>query len=85
LIAEFILEDHPETVIVIMGSCHTDFDYAKGSSLVKVAKTVQTGEMVAVSHNGKQFLDLLHADDLGRLCILKSNHFGVKLNKGGGL
>ena len=30
---------------------------------------------------------MLHADDLGRLIeiILKSNHFGVKINAGGGV
>ncbi len=87
LMTEFILEDHPETVIVRLGSCYTDFDHAKGSWIVKVAKRVQAGETVTVSHNGKQFRDLLHADDLGRLIeiILKSNRFGVKLNAGGGI
>jgi nucleoside-diphosphate-sugar epimerase len=52
-----------------------------------VAKKTQAGEPVTVTHNGKQFRDLLHADDLGRLIeiILKSNQFGVKLNAGGGL
>ena len=83
--AEFILEDHPETAIVRLSSCYTDFDHPKGSWIVKVAKRTQAGEPVTVTHNGKQFRDLLHADDLGRLIeiILKSNHFGVKLNAGG--
>ena len=86
LMAEFILEGHPETVIVRLSSCYTDFDHAKGSWVVKVAKRIQVGETVTVSHNGKQFRDLLHADDLGRLIeiILKSNQFGIKLNAGGG-
>ncbi len=86
LMAEFILEDHPETVIVRLGSCYTDFDHEKGSWIVKVAKRIQAGETVTVSHNGKQFRDLLHSDDLGNLIeiILKSNCFGVKLNAGGG-
>lgn len=86
LMAEFILEDHPQTVIVRLGSCYTDFDHAKGSWIVKVAKRIQAGETVTVSHNGKQFRDLLHVDDLGRLIetILKSNRFGNKINAGGG-
>jgi nucleoside-diphosphate-sugar epimerase len=86
LMAEFILEDHPETVIVRLSSCYTDFDHDKGSWIVKVAKKIQAGEPVTVSHNGKQFRDLLHSDDLGNLIeiILKSNCFGVKVNAGGG-
>ena len=86
LMAEFILEDHPQTVIVRLGSCYTDFDHTKGSWIVTVAKRIQAGETVTVSHNGKQFRDLLHVDDLGRLIetILKSNRFGNKINAGGG-
>ena len=86
LIAEFILEDHPETVTVRLGSCYSDFDHDKGSWIVKVAKKIQAGEPITVSHNGKQFRDLLHSDDLGSLIeiILKSNCFGIKLNAGGG-
>lgn len=86
LMAEFILEDHHETVIVRLGSCYTDFDHEKGSWIVKVAKRIQTDEPITVSHNGKQFRDLLHSDDLGKLIeiILKSNRFGIKLNAGGG-
>ncbi len=86
LMAEFILEDHPETAIVRLSSCYTDFDHPKGSWIVKVAKRTQASKPVTVTHNGKQFRDLLHADDLGRLIeiILKSNHFGIKLNAGGG-
>jgi dTDP-4-dehydrorhamnose reductase len=38
LMAEFILEDHPNIVLVGLGSCYTDFDHAKGSWIVKVAK-----------------------------------------------
>ena len=86
LMAEFILEDHPETVIIRLSTCYTDFDHAKGSWIVKVAKKIQAGEPITVSNNGKQFRDLLHCDDLGRLIenILNSNRFGVKLNAGGG-
>ena len=86
LMAEFILEDHPETVIIRLSSCYTDFDHSKGSWIVKVAKKIQAGEPITVSNNGKQFRDLLHSDDLGRLIenILNSNRFGIKLNAGGG-
>jgi nucleoside-diphosphate-sugar epimerase len=87
LMSEYILEDHPQTVIVRLGSCYTDFDHAKGSWIVKVAKRIQAGKNVTVSHNGKQFRDLLHADDLGRLIeiILKSKRYGNKVNAGGGV
>tara|TARA_B100000315_G_scaffold260224_1_gene320130 strand:- start:1942 stop:2826 length:885 start_codon:yes stop_codon:yes gene_type:complete len=86
LMAEFILEDHPETVIIRLSSCYTDFDHPKGSWIVKIARKLQANEPVTVSHNGKQFRDLLHVEDLGRLIetILRKRRFGIKLNAGGG-
>ena len=86
LMAEFILEDHPETVIIRLSSCYSDFDHPKGSWIVTIAKMIQSGKPIIVSHNGKQFRDLLHVNDLGKLIetILSSHRFGIKLNAGGG-
>jgi len=49
-------------------------------------KLLLQGKPVTVTNTGKQFRDLLNADDLGRLidCVLESEHYGIKINAGGG-
>jgi nucleoside-diphosphate-sugar epimerase len=86
LMAEFIVEGHPEHVVIRLSSCYTDLDHSNGSWVVKIAKRIQDQQEVHVSHNGKQFRDLLHVDDLGSLIlkVLQSKTYGFKLNAGGG-
>lgn len=86
LISEFIVESHPETVVIRLSSCYTDFYHHRGNWVVKITKDLLDGKPVTVTNNGKQFRDLLHVDDLGELIerVLESKHLGVKINAGGG-
>ena len=86
LMSEFIVESHPQTVVIRLSSCYTDFDHRRGSWVVNIMKTLLQGKPVTVSNTGKQFRDPLNADDLGRLidCVLESEHWSIKINAGGG-
>ncbi len=86
LMSEFIVESHPKTVVIRLSSCYTDFDHYRGNWVVNIIKTLLQKKPVTVTNTGKQFRDLLNADDLGRLidCVLESEHYGVKINAGGG-
>lgn len=87
LMSEFIVESHPRAVVIRLSSCYTDFDHHRGNWVVNIMKALLQGKPVTVTHNGKQFRDLLNADDLGRLIerVLESENYGVKINAGGGL
>jgi len=86
LISEFIVESHPQTVVIRLSSCYTDFDHYRGSWVVNIIKTLLQKKPVTVTNTGKQFRDLLNANDLGRLIerVLESEHHGIKINAGGG-
>ena len=86
LMGEFVAESHPQTVVIRLSTCYTDFDHHRGSWVVKIMKTLLRGKPVTVTNTGKQFRDPLNADDLGRLIdlVLESEHYGVKINAGGG-
>ena len=86
LMSEFIVESHPQTVVIRLSSCYTDFDHHRGNWVVSIMKTLLQEKPVTVTKTGKQFRDLLNADDLGRLIdhVLESEHYGVKINAGGG-
>lgn len=86
LMSEFIVESHPQTVVIRLSSCYTDFDHHRGSWVVNIMKALLEGKPITVSNTGKQFRAPLNVDDLGRLidCILESKHWGVKINAGGG-
>lgn len=86
LMSEFIVESHPQTVVIRLSSCYTDFDHHRGNWVVSIMKTLLQEKPVTVTNTGKQFRDLLNADDLGRLIdhVLESEHYGVKINAGGG-
>ena len=87
LMGEFIVESHPRTVVIRLSSCYTDFDHYRGSWAVNIIKTLLQKKPVTVTNTGKQFRDPLNADDLGRLIeyVLESEHYGVKINAGGGV
>ena len=86
LMSEFIVESHPQTVVIRLSSCYTDFDHHRGSWVVNIMKALLQRKPVTVTNTGKQFRAPLNADDLGRLidCVLESEHWGVKINVGGG-
>jgi nucleoside-diphosphate-sugar epimerase len=86
LVSEFIAESHPWTVVIRLSSCYTDFDHHRGNWIVSLTKTLLQKKPVTVTNGGKQFRDLLHVDDLGKLvnCILESDNYNVKFNAGGG-
>jgi len=79
------VEGHPWTAVIRLSSCYTDLDHHRGNWIVNIVKTLKQGKPVMVTNNGKQFRDLLHVNDLGRFidCVLKSGHYGVKVNLGG--
>ncbi|MEW6055591.1 MAG: NAD-dependent epimerase/dehydratase family protein [Bdellovibrionota bacterium] len=87
LISEFLVETLELATVVRLSSCYTDFDHYRGHWVIAMIKAMQAGKPVTVTKNGKQFRDLLHVDDLGRLVqiILEGRHGGVKVNAGGGL
>ena len=86
LMAEFVVESHPEAATIRLSSCYTDFDHRNGSWIVKIARSLNDGEPVTVTSGGKQFRDLLHVNDLAILIekIIEKRQFGLKLNAGGG-
>jgi len=86
LMGEFVAESHPQTVVIRLSTCYTDFDHHRGSWVVKIMKALLQGKPVTVTNTSKQFRDPLNADDLGRLIdlILESDRCGVKINAGGG-
>jgi len=86
LMGEFVAESHPQTVVIRLSTCYTDFDHHRGSWAVKIMKALLQGKPVTVTNTGKQFRDPLNADDLGRLIdlILESDRYDVKINAGGG-
>ncbi|MDD4859938.1 MAG: NAD-dependent epimerase/dehydratase family protein [Dehalococcoidales bacterium] len=86
LISEFIAESHPQSAVIRLSSCYTDYYHHRGSWVVDIMRTLLQGKPVTATGNGKQCRDPLHVDDLGRLMelILKSDQWGIKLNAGGG-
>lgn len=86
LMSELIVESHPQTVVIRLSSCYTDFDHHRGSWVVNIMKALLQGKPVTVTNTGKQFRAPLNANDLGELinCVLESKHCGVKINADGG-
>jgi nucleoside-diphosphate-sugar epimerase len=86
LMSEFISEGHARPVVIRLSTCYTDFDHRRGNWLVNMIKSAQAGRPIRVTHNGKQFRDMLHVEDLGRLIekVCALGRFGLKVNAGGG-
>ncbi|MFH1358678.1 MAG: NAD-dependent epimerase/dehydratase family protein [archaeon] len=86
LIGELISECVPKSIVIRLSTCYTDFDSSKGNWITSIIKNYLKGEKIRVNNKGKQVRDVLHVDDLGRLIqlFLDSNHYGKKINAGGG-
>ena len=54
--------------------------------MVNIIRASLEGRHITVTHNGKQFRDPLHTDDLGRLIerIVQKKLYGESFNAGGG-
>lgn len=87
LISEFLVESSSSCNIIRLSTCYTSFDHERGNWLTFFIKKSLSGESINISHNGKQFRDMLHSDDLGSLIekMFERNLWGVKVNVGGGI
>ncbi len=86
LMAEFISESHPQSAVIRLTTCYTDYDHPAGNWVVSLIKAAVQGKPVNLTHGGEQFRDPLHIDDLGRLMELihEKKAFGEKYHAGGG-
>ncbi len=86
IMSEFISESHPESAVIRLTTCYTDFDHPAGNWVVALIKAAVQGKPVSLTRGGEQFRDPLHSDDLGRLMELihEKKTFGEKFNAGGG-
>lgn len=86
LIGEFISESHPQSAVIRLTTCYTDYDHPIGNWVVNLIKAAVNGKPVTLTRGGEQFRDPLHIDDLGRLMLLihEKKTFGEKFNAGGG-
>jgi len=86
LMSEFISQSHPLSSVVRLSSCYSDFDHHRGNWMVNLIRASINRSPITLSHNGKQFRDPLHTDDLGRLVerIIEKKLYGESFNAGGG-
>jgi len=86
LVGEFLIESHPLATVIRLSSCYTDYYHPRGSWIVKIIEALLKNKPITVTKEGKQFRDLLNAEDLGEIIeqVLNSNKFGTKINVGGG-
>jgi nucleoside-diphosphate-sugar epimerase len=86
IVAEFISESHPRSVIVRLTTCYTDFDHPAGNWVVSLIRSAVRGQPVGLTQGGLQFRDPLHSDDLARLLLELhcKKVFGERIHAGGG-
>lgn len=86
IMAEFISESHPNSAVIRLTSCYTDYDHPAGIWILSLIKAAVQGRPVSLTQGGEQFRDPLHIDDLGRLMELihEKRAFGEKYHAGGG-
>ena len=86
VIAEFISEAHPNSAVIRLTTCYTDYDHPAGNWVVALIRAAVQGKPVSLTRGGEQFRDPLHVDDLGRLMELihGKKAFGQKFHAGGG-
>ncbi|MBI3129755.1 MAG: NAD(P)-dependent oxidoreductase [Acidobacteria bacterium] len=86
IVAEFISESHPESAVIRLTTCYTDFDHPGGNWMVSLVRSATQGRPLTLTNGGLQFRDPLHIDDLGRLMegIVAKRAFGQKFHAGGG-
>ncbi len=87
IMAEFISESHPQSNVIRLTTCYTDYnDPVTGSWVVKLLRSIGEGKPVTLTQGGLQFRDPLHIDDLGRLMeLLREKKICLeKIHAGGG-
>ena len=86
IMSEFISESHPQSAVIRLTTCYTDYDHPAGNWIVSLIKAAVQGRPVSLTRGGEQFRDPLHIDDLGRLMELihERKAFGEKYHAGGG-
>ncbi len=86
IVAEFISESHPESAVIRLTTCYTDYDHPGGNWMVSLVRAAVQGKPLSLTGGGLQFRDPLHVDDLGRLmeAVVAKRAFGEKLHAGGG-
>jgi nucleoside-diphosphate-sugar epimerase len=86
VMSEFLSESHPESAVIRLTTCYTDYDHPAGNWVVSLIRAAVQGKPVNLTRGGEQFRDPLHVDDLGRLMemIHEKKAFGQKFNAGGG-
>ena len=86
IMSEFLSESHPQSAVIRLTTCYTDYDHPAGNWVVSLVKAAVQGKPVSLTRGGEQFRDPLHIDDLGRLMELihEKKAFGEKYHAGGG-
>ena len=86
IMAEFISESHPNSNVIRLTTCYTDYDHPLGNWVVSLIRAAVQNKPVTLTQGGLQFRDPLHIDDLGRLMELlyEKKVYGHKLHAGGG-
>lgn len=86
LMSEFISESHPESAIIRLTTCYTDYDHPMGNWMVSLIRAAIQNKPVKLTQGGRQFRDPLHIDDLGRLIelVAEKKAWGEKFHAGGG-
>ena len=86
IMSEFISESHPQSAVIRLTTCYTDYDHPAGNWVVSLIRATVQGKPVSLTRGGVQFRDPLHVDDLGRLMELihERKAFGEKYHAGGG-
>jgi nucleoside-diphosphate-sugar epimerase len=86
IMAEFISETHPNSSVIRLTTCYTDYSHPAGNWVVSLIRAAIEKKSVGLTQSGLQFRDPLHIDDLGRLLELlhEKKIFGEKIHAGGG-
>ncbi|HJW76277.1 MAG: hypothetical protein A2X36_02250 [Elusimicrobia bacterium GWA2_69_24] len=86
IVAEFVSESHPRSIVIRLTTCYTDFDHPGGNWVVSLIRAAAQGKPVSLTQGGLQFRDPLHSDDLGRLMLAlhENKAFGERIHAGGG-
>ena len=86
VMAEFISESHQRSIVIRLSTCYTDFDHPGGNWVVSLIRSAVQDKPVGLTHNGLQFRDPLHIDDLGDLMVTlhRKKIFGERIHAGGG-
>lgn len=86
IMAEFLSESHPNSAVIRLTTCYTDYDHPAGNWVVGLVRNAVQRKPLTLTNGGRQFRDPLHVDDLGSMmeAIAEKQAWGEVFHAGGG-